>query len=265
MRVAFFGIAGPVTKAASGNVAFVVQARCDERLVSVLVDCSGTPAADLDAVEVDIRELDAVILTHTHTDHLYALPSLVHNALMQQRSRPLCIAGNSATIARAVELLGVFNLLDRRGMFAIEWRQIDAAGLRLPDGEAGLAITGVPVQHSVPTIGLRFEHSSGCLFYSCDTRPFAELSTYAQGASMLIHEASGLLADEARLNDAGHASARQAGTLAQTVGAGQLFLVHLPPGAVEGKHGELLREAAAIFCGGLQVPELRRWYHVREV
>lgn len=72
---------------------------------------------------------------------------------------------------------------------------------RLPERPMNLAlecdefkIFTSPVHHLIPTIGMRFEMvSTGkILAYSCDTEPCDAVVDLANGADLLIHEATGL-------------------------------------------------------------------------
>ena len=42
----------------------------------VLIDCSGNPVASLEKQGLSPWELDCLVLTHCHTDHIYGLPSV---------------------------------------------------------------------------------------------------------------------------------------------------------------------------------------------
>ena len=64
----FLGANGSCQDADSGNTALLLNGTDG----AVCVDLSCNIAAAVDA------DVDAVILTHEHIDHIYALPSLVH-------------------------------------------------------------------------------------------------------------------------------------------------------------------------------------------
>jgi len=102
-------------------------------------------------------------------------------------------------------------------------------------------ITCSPVRHLIPTIGLRFDFktSQKVLAYSCDTEPCMEVVRLAQGADVLIHEATG--------ESLGHSSAEQAGEIAARASADQLYLIHYPTG--EYANGDLTEKARQHFQG----------------
>jgi ribonuclease Z len=106
-------------------------------------------------------------------------------------------------------------------------------------------IKASPVHHMVPTIGLRFEFnkSGKSLAYSCDTEPCEEVVHLANGADVLIHEATGA--------SFGHSSATQAGEIASKAEAGKLYLIHYPTGRFA--KGDLVTEASETFHGEIEL------------
>ena len=100
-----------------------------------------------------------------------------------------------------------------------------------------------PVEHFVPTIGLRIEnkHNGRVLAYTCDTSPTDSLFELAQGADLLLHEAA------AFKNEFGHSTARQAGELATEVGAKSLYLIHYQVWDVDPE--PLVEEAQEVYDG----------------
>jgi ribonuclease Z len=111
----------------------------------------------------------------------------------------------------------------------------------------GLKIFASPVRHVIPTIGLRLEflESAKVLAYSCDTEPCPEVVRLAEGADILIHEATG--------ETVGHSSARQAGVIASQAEVETVYLVHYPTLGVSKK--KLLEDAGDRFSGDVIVAE----------
>jgi ribonuclease Z len=115
----------------------------------------------------------------------------------------------------------------------------------LEDGD--LRITGAPVRHLVPTMGLRVENkrSGGVLAYSSDTEPCDAVLELARGADILIHEAA-----EPTL---GHSSAEQAGQIARQAGACRLVLIHYRP--APHKYDRWIEEASNAFGGPVNLAQ----------
>jgi ribonuclease Z len=232
MEIVFLGTSGSIPAQASGNVSFVI--RIGEG--SLLVDVSGNPVQSLLKVGIDPLTLDALVLTHAHTDHLYALPSLFHALWMMHRRKALTLFANPHTEQKARELLRVFGLEERPGLFPYRFISLppEPISMSFPlDNDAGLVpeatrpeLLFFPVLHSVPTHGFLLRALGRGILYTSDTAPLP--AWVADTVDVLIHEASGEEKDEESLNLAGHSSGRQAGAAAMQLHARELFLCHLP-------------------------------------
>jgi len=81
---------------------------------------------------------------------------------------------------------------------------------------------------------------------SGDTRPHPALERLAQGADLLVHEATFSHEDLARARETGHTTAREAAELAARAGVRRLALTHISP-RYSREAPELLAEARAFF------------------
>lgn len=115
----------------------------------------------------------AVLVTHSHLDHVATLPFLVENLFGRMRD-PVEIAAPAEVIESLRRHL--FNddvwpdfsrLPDQRlptvSFRALEWN--------LPERVGGLTVTAVPVSHVVPTCGYLVSDGSGTVVFSGDTGP----------------------------------------------------------------------------------------------
>ncbi len=254
MRLVFFGTSGAVPTGKNGNLSFAVAVEN----TSILIDASGNPVQNLLRAGFDPLELDAVILTHVHTDHIYGLPSLLHALWMLKRDKPLLIIGNPFTAAFARELSNLFGLLEREGLFSIKWEELEDGQMPLSER---LVVELFPVEHSTPTSGVRIINDNAALVYSCDTSPCRRVVEKATGTQALIHEASGNCDLEMSLNPAGHSSARQAGEIAARAGVKTLFLAHFDY-RTGLRESDLEVEASKSFSGRVIVPEPFKDYEI---
>ena len=117
---------------------------------------------------------------------------------------------------------------------------------------AEFKITSSPVRHLIPTIGLRFDFkaSQKALAYSCDTEPCVEVVRLAQGADVLIHEATGESMGHSSAGQAGHEHAASSGIAARAE-VNKLYLIHYPTG--EYVDDNLLVEARQNFQGEVEL------------
>ncbi len=239
MKVTFFGFNGAAQSRDSGNTSFLVETGGH----AVLVDASGDPVRHLARAGRPVTEVDSLVLTHTHTDHIYALPSLIHNMYMLRRKKPLRLVGEGGTLAFARSLLDMFGLRQRPGGPEFLWLE---AGPGQPLDCAGGVIEFFPALHSCPCLGLLVREPGATLVYSSDSAPNPALDHLDVNSPVLIHEATGLHEDAETLNGDGHSSARQAGAAALRMGASALFICSMR--AASSSDVEHLRHEAAVAC-----------------
>lgn len=246
MKVVFLGINGSLQGIDSGNVSLIVS----HEGTSVLVDVSGSPAQSLRMAGYNPIALDAVVLTHAHIDHIYGLPSLLHNLWLLKRKNGLRVFGNAPVLCTAHALCEVFGIESKQGMFHIQWTEFN--GKRMFLG-TGMTIQDFPVTHGVPTNGCVFSTGERKIVYCADCTPMAAYPGSTLFADLLIHEAGGLEKEESELTASGHSSGRQAGIIASLLQAKQLLLCHLPLGR---EHREAVLHEAEDRFPSVAIPRL---------
>ncbi|MDY0287257.1 MAG: MBL fold metallo-hydrolase [Sphaerochaeta sp.] len=253
MKVQFLGVTGSIQSARSANVSLLVS-HSDTK---VLIDVSGSPVQALCLCNVDPLGLTHLFLTHSHVDHLYGLPSLVHQLWLLGRTDELLILGNGETLKRARALCAVFSLEEKKGMFPLIWTALD-------EMEQAISCTSMelqlfPVNHGIPTLGCLFLSEQGSIAYLADTAPMESYPRILHSPSLLIHEAGGMDSGRDLLNSKGHCSALQAGRAGASLQAGRLFLCHLPEN--QELYADMLREARSLFPQ-TSIPEVFRSYEI---
>jgi ribonuclease Z len=252
LSFACLGSSGAVPTAARDTTALVVRAG---RTVCLL-DVGGSPVQKLRRVGVDPVGLSAVMVTHTHPDHVYGLPALIQCLLILGRKAPLPIYCRVEHVDLVERLLGLFGLADEGleiPVLPVESRE----GVRVLE-TADLVMTASPNLHGqMPNLAVRLDAGRRSLVYSSDTRPCAPVETLARGASVLVHEAT-----FARPNPAEwHSTAREAGVVARSAGVGRLYLAHVGY-TVHSALRSHVRAAHAGFGGAVAMVEELRWYRV---
>ncbi len=250
LSFACLGSSGAVPTAVRDTTALVVRAG---RTVC-LVDVGGSPVQKLRRAGIDPVGLSAVVVTHTHPDHVYGLPALIQGLLILGRRAPLPIYCRVEHVGLVERLLGLFGLADEGlelPVRAVEPRE----GVRVLE-TADLVVTASPNVHGqMPNLAVRLDAGRRSLVYSSDTRPCAPVETLARGASVLVHEAT-----FARPNPAEwHSTAREAGTVARAAGVGRLYLAHVGY-TVHGALRSHVQAARASFGGTVAMVEELRWY-----
>jgi ribonuclease Z len=221
-----------------------------------LVDVGGSPVQKLRRVGVDPLALSAVVVTHTHPDHVYGLPALVQCLLILGRRAPLPVHCRVEHVEVVTRLLDLFGLRD-------EGLEVPIRGIEPRDSApvlatSDLAVTASPNVHGrMPNLAVRLDAGDRSLVYSSDTRPCAQVERLARGAAALVHEATFDRPNPAEW----HSTAREAGVVARAAGVGRLYLAHVGYAL----HRTLATHVAAAreaFGGPVAMVEELRWYRV---
>jgi len=214
-----------------------------------LIDCGGSAAYQLLRMGYDPAQIQGLILTHGHADHIYGLAVFMQDLWLRGRRSPLPIYGNAETLKLARSL----NELFVPG-FMLEFVQYhpvsDAPGapaLETPDFRA----LSTPTIHSFPCLAYRFEPKADgrTLVYGADSAPSPRIVALARGAGVLLHEATVL---ETAPIAIGHATAVEAAAVAAEAGVAELWLVHSNP-ELHRDGNPHMAEARATFSGRLHL------------
>lgn len=188
----------------------------------ILVDCAGNPVIRLDKAGVDPLALTDVILTHFHPDHVSGLPLLLLDLMLLGRKDPLNIYGLHEVIDRVTKLMDLFEWQTWEDSFPVIFHRLPTSEWTILIDTDTIKVWSSLMCHAIPSIGLRMAFPGGTVCYSSDTAPCDALVRLAEGADILIHEATG--------EGHGHTSPEQAGEIAKAVGPDKLFLIHYPTG-----------------------------------
>lgn len=166
MKLRVLGCSGGIGGSQGRTTAFLI----DE---DILIDC-GTGVGDLPYEQ--LCRIDHVFLTHSHLDHIAALPLLV-DAVGERRSSPLVVHASPETLS--ILRAHVFNWLVWPDFSAIPDRIHPFMRFQpLAVGEAvrlgARRITAIPALHTVPTVGYVLDSGQGQLAFSGDTTYCAE-------------------------------------------------------------------------------------------
>ena len=241
--------AGPCTLIAAGSHLYLIDAGLDS-------------ARNLLLWHVPLERIEAVFVTHFHSDHIAELGEIRLQTWVAGRSRPLPVYGPPGID----EVVGGFNQA-----YALDAGYRTAhhgAAMLPPDAVAlsadpvpvarnstavvfqgnGLRVTAIRVRHDPadPAYGYRFDFHGRSIVISGDTAPSENLARGAKGADILVHEAlsptlvaslrdgalSGGRTRAAKIfHDipAYHTSPVDAARIANEAGARLLILTHLIP------------------------------------
>jgi ribonuclease BN (tRNA processing enzyme) len=193
---------------------------------TVLVDCGSGVVSNLLTARPR-PQLDAILISHQHPDHLVDLIALRYGALYgpgpkAARPTPLWVSPGLTEV-----LNGVARALVGEGADDFWTEVFDIAEYR-PDETLSLGDLDVrfaPTTHYVDCWAMRFESGGETLVYTADTAPDARVEHLAEGADLLVAEAT-LLEREGNEAEWGHMSAAEAGGMAARAGVRKLVLTH---------------------------------------
>jgi ribonuclease BN (tRNA processing enzyme) len=203
---------------------------------------------------IDPWLLNAVVLSHLHADHCADMTNLV----VYRRYHP--------HLPAAVEPLPVFGPADTATRLALayaaspeERESTDLSDVlvfrKAADGGVlgDVTLRTTPVAHPIEAYALRVEHGGRSLVFSGDTGPCTALVELAEGADVLLCEASWPHVVPGRWTEPPgglHMSGRQAGEHAAAAGVGRLLLTHVPTWC---DPAALLAEAQEWFDGPVEL------------
>ncbi|MEZ4606811.1 MAG: ribonuclease Z [Deinococcales bacterium] len=192
--------------------------------------------------EENLAKLKGIIISHEHADHVSGFPLLWQKLWLYGQHENLKVYGIAPAlnqVKKLIEAMDSFHSQDFAGLPPLEWHKIPYEVNSLVLEDEGWHILASPAQHSVPVMAFRITDKlgGGVVCYSCDTEKSEQVVQLAQGADILVHEATG--------DFTGHSSAAQAAEVAQAAQVKKLLLVHLPPERV--LTDEKMARARAIF------------------
>ena len=162
MQVRVLGCSGAIARDCR-TTSFLVNSQ-------MLID-AGTGVGDLTLDEM--RQIDAVLLTHSHLDHIAALP-LMLDAVGGMRQRPLQVFALAETILALQQhifnnvIWPDFSQIPSKQSPFIQYQPI-SIGQQL--SIEGILVEVLPAVHTVPAVGYALQGESGWWVFSGDTGP----------------------------------------------------------------------------------------------
>jgi ribonuclease BN (tRNA processing enzyme) len=201
---------------------------------SVLLDC-GSGALSILQEFLPLHDIDAVILSHYHADHVADIGCLQYAALID------------TDLGRRRTALPIYGHADSDRFAALTYRGC-TIGTAFDAGSVvcigPFSFTFSLTIHPEPCFAIKARTGSKTVVYTGDAGADPGLTGFAQGADLLICEAS--LYDEHRGRIPGHMCSGEAGATAREAGARKLLVTHLPH---FGNHADLLSQAGSAFGG----------------
>lgn len=279
LHLALCGAGGPLpAPKASGPCVAVIAGK---RLF--VVDVGTDSPRNLGRMRYQAGRVEAVFLTHFHSDHIDGLGELATLRWAGgDNTRPLPVYGPEGV----EQVVAGFNLayaqdfryrhqhhgdtvapLSGAGLAAVPFSKPALGELAMLIDDGDLKVEALAVDHSPvdPAVGYRFSYQGRSLLISGDTVKLANIEHFANGVDLLVHEALApnlvkLMNDTAaRLGNKTiekithdildyHASPLEAAQTARDAGVGHLLYYHIvPPLVIPGQKALFLDGAEDVF------------------
>ena len=244
----------------------------------LLIDAGRGATIRLYQLGVPLGRIDALLLTHYHSDHVVGIPDLWLTGWLQShyaaRAKPFRVIGPTGAASLMAHLQRAY-ALDIEIRVEDEKLLAEAAAVAVEefDGDgviydtSGLKIIAFEVDHGAvikPAYGYRIEYGGRSVVISGDTRYNENVVKYGAGADLLIHEvaiARPELMSEAYIQRimGHHTTAREAGTIFARTKPKLAAFTHLvflasdriAPATMD----DLIAQTRQTYAGPLQVGE----------
>lgn len=218
MRLTVVGCSGSLPGPDSAASCYLVEAGG----VALVLDLGSGAIGPLQRY-ADLAAVHAVLISHLHTDHCADLSAyyVARRYHPDGALPPLDVYGPSGTADHVARAYGGLSDASLRKFFA--FHEVRAGDLELGPFRVTLQRTAHPVEcHAV-----RLEVEGATLVYTADTGPSTQVTALADGADLLLAEASFI---DGPANPTGvHLTGREAGEMARAAGVPRLVVTHVPP------------------------------------
>lgn len=230
MLLTVLGNNGPFPSAGGACSGYLVR----EGEQKILLDCGNGVLSNLFRF-AGFEELDAIILTHLHSDHMsdmmvlrYAVQIKMNRGLVHKPLKVFAPAAPAEEYAR-LNLSNIFDLSPITGDMVLHY--------------GSLKVTFREMKHPVQCFGVSVESGNKRFVFSGDTSWTEDIIEFSKGSDLLMLDA-GLLSREKTSENVPHLTARECGIAAKEAGAKRLLLTHFWP---EHNIKDLLLEAKENF------------------
>ncbi|MDP4093359.1 MAG: MBL fold metallo-hydrolase [Bacillota bacterium] len=215
MKVTVLGNNGPFQSAGGACSGYLLS----EGDTKILIDCGNGVLGNLFKF-TGMEQLDAIILTHLHSDHMsdmmvlkYAVDIKIKRGMMKK----------GIDVYAPSEPLEEYNRLNVNNVFNLK-QVTENLNLRFEN----LNITFKEMKHPVKCFGVSIDTGKKRFVFSGDTAWTQNIIEFAGGCDVLMLDA-GLLSSQKTDENVPHLTAKECGIVAREAGVKRLLLTHFWP------------------------------------
>ncbi|MGJ7919442.1 MBL fold metallo-hydrolase [Neobacillus sp. LXY-4] len=235
MRLSIVGCWGGYPKANEASSGYLLE----HEGFRLLIDCGSGVLSKLQNL-INPEEIDAVLLSHYHSDHIADIGVLQHARLIQ------------GFLGKHVPTLPLYGHSFNEQEFAkLTYKEITKGIAYDPHRTLTIGpflIRFMKTEHPVPCYAMRIEAGQRVLVYTADTSFKDEFIPFSAGADLLLCECN--LYGNLDGKGAGHMTSFDAGKLASQANVKELILTHLPH---FGELNQLVKEASQYYSGPIKL------------
>lgn len=207
----------------------------------LLMDCGSGVLAKMQNI-VEPEELDALLISHYHPDHIADIGVLQHARLIQ------------GFLGKSFPTLPIYGpSYDQTEFAKLTYKEITKGMAYSPNEVLTVGpfqVSFLKTDHPVPCYAMRIEVNGKSLVYTGDSSFKEEFIEFGKDADLLLCECNFYQHQNGK--SAGHMNSMDAGGFAARAGVKQLILTHLPH---YGDLSKLISEASSEYTGIIKLAE----------
>ena len=193
LKVTLLGTGSPAPRMDRFGPSILVEAGKQK----LLFDCGRGATQRIEQTKVPFAEVDALFLTHLHSDHVVGIPDLWLTGWLRGRTMPLRVWGPAGTkeMMSHLEQAYQFDIHMRRDVDEkVPAQGVVVVAKDVEEGvvyeNGGVKVTAFAVDHGPvkPALGYRVDFAGHSVVLSGDTRYSENLIHFSEGTDVLIHE-----------------------------------------------------------------------------
>lgn len=237
MKLTVIGFWGGYPKVNAASSGYLLE----QDGVRLLIDCGSGVLAKLQNI-LHPEELDAVLISHYHPDHIADIGVLQHARLIQ------------GFLGKEMSTLPLYGHQFNQSEFSkLTYKEITKGIAYDPNRVLNIGpfqVSFLKTDHPVPCYAMRIEAGGKAVVYTADSSFKEPFIDFSKEADILLCECNFYGHQNGKV--AGHMTSIEAGKLAKEAMVKQLILTHLPH---YGKLSDLVNEASREYPGIIKLAE----------